>query len=172
MTMAKSMTLNQACALSMLAKSYLFLIVICIAWSCGRPDAVKIPEGTLSDSAMVSILTDLHLVEGAKVGNKIMGDTIPANVYFKKIYQKHGISEAQFERDFRFYTSNPKLMTKIYEEVIVNLSKIEAAPPREVMTDEISREQNSVSRPLSEISRKVRAGKKKKADDTAKTQEE
>jgi len=171
MTMEKSTILKQACALSMFDRPWLFILIASLSFSCGRPDTVTIPDETISDSIMVAILTDLHLVEGAKVGNKIMGDTTPAPVYFKKVYQKHGVSEAQFEEDFRFYTSNPKLMTEIYEQVIVNLSKIEAAPPREVMTDDITREQNSVSRPLSEISRKVRAEKKKKAD-SSKIQEE
>jgi len=73
-----------------------FPILLLALTSCGNPAEIKIPEGTISDSMMVKILTDFHLVEGAKVGNKIMGDTIPATVYTAKVYQKYGLTEDEF----------------------------------------------------------------------------
>lgn len=168
MTTVKSMIVKKVCVLSLRASFTLFALTLILV-ACQRPDAIIVPEGTLSESKMVEILTDIHLVEGAKVGNKIMGDTIPAPVYFKKVYQKHDITQEQFEKDFTFYTANPKLMDDIYEQVIENLNKIETTPPREVMTDDITREQMTISRPLKDITEKVQA--QQKADST-KTQAE
>lgn len=167
MTMVKSMIAKKGCVLSLRASLSVFIFTLFL-FSCQRPDAIKVPEGTMSESKMVEILTDIHLVEGAKVGNKIMGDTIPAPVYFKKVYQKYNISEEQFAKDFAFYTANPKLMDDIYEKVIENLNKIETTPPREVMTDDITREQMTSPKPIKDIAKKV---KEQKAD-SSKTQDE
>lgn len=131
--------------------------------SCQRPDEVIIPSDTLSQDEMVTILTDIHLVEGAKVGNKIMGDTIAAPVYFNKVYKKHGITEAKFEEDFRFYSEHPKLMIKVYERVIENLNKIEIAPPKDAEIDEIAREQTSIAAPISNLE-KLQTKKSKDQD--------
>ena len=116
--------------------------------SCQSPDKVVIPKGTLSEAQMVEILTDIHLIEGAKVGNKIMGDTIPAPVYFRKVYKKYNITEQEFEENYGFYSRNPKLMTAVYQKVIENLSKMEVTPPKDGAVDEITREQSSISAPL------------------------
>lgn len=157
MTMARLTIAKKGCALNSIAK--LFPIFLLALVSCGAPTDVAIPKGTIPDSIMVKILTDFHLVEGAKVGNKIMGDTIRATVYTAKVYKKYGITENEFEKNFRFYTSNPDLMEGIYEKVIENLNKIEATAPRSAVEDDITREQISIAKPIGDISKKVKAQK-------------
>ncbi|WP_417611154.1 DUF4296 domain-containing protein [Owenweeksia hongkongensis] len=147
-------------------------IVLFALVSCGNPVEVIVPEGTVSDSMMVKILTDFHLVEGAKVGNKIMGDTIPATVYTAKVYQKYNLTEAEFEKSFRFYTSNPDMMEGIYEKVIENLNKIEATAPRSPVQDDIMREQTTIARPLGEITKKINAQKDSLSNTKKESQEE
>lgn len=134
-----------------LRANFFLLSILLILASCESPVAIEIPEGTLSESEMVDILTDMHLVEGAKVGNKIMGDTLRAPVYYKKVYNKYGITEQKFETDFRFYSTHPEMMTKVYEKVIENLNKIEIAPPKDGAVDEITREQTSVGVTLKDL---------------------
>lgn len=147
-------------------------IVLFAMVCCGNPVEVIVPKGTVSDSMMVKILTDFHLVEGAKVGNKIMGDTIPATVYTAKVYQKYNLTEAEFEKSFRFYTSHPEIMQGIYEKVIENLNKIEATAPRPQVQDDIMREQTTIARPIKDITKKVKAQKDSLNDTTKKVQAE
>ena len=168
MTTERSWTATKECALNLRA-SLLLLFLVFTLGSCQRPDEVVIPEGTLPESTMIAMLTDMHLVEGAKVGNKIMGDTLPAPVYFEKVYSKHGITEDQFEENFRFYSANPKLMAKIYDQVIVNLNKIDITPPKEKLNDDITREQTTIAAPLKSLTDKVDL---KKTDSTKASQPE
>lgn len=168
--MAKSTIAKKECALNLTAK--LIPVLLFALVSCGNPVEVIVPEGTIPDSMMVKILTDFHLVEGAKVGNKIMGDTIPATVYKAKVYQKYDLTEAEFEKSFRFYTSNPDLMEGIYAKVIENLNKIEATSPRSKVQDDIMREQTTIARPIGDITKKVKAQKDSLKNSTKKDQAE
>ncbi len=121
---------------------------------------------------MVKMLTDFHLVEGGKVGSKILGDTIPAAVYKSKVYQKYGLDESAFEKSFRFYTSNPEMMQSIYEKVIENLNKIEATAPRSPLKDDIMREQTTIARPISELTKKLKSQKDSLKDSAKQVQAE
>ena len=85
---------------------------------------------------MVNIFTDIHLIEGAKVGENLLGDTLRAPHYFKEIYVKYGISEKEFERSFDYYIARPEDMNMIYDKVIENLSRMETQPPREKLVEE------------------------------------
>lgn len=158
MTMAKLTIAKKECVLSSIVKLIPILLIFFVG-SCGTPTDIAIPKGTITDTVMVKVLTDLHLVEGGRVGNKMMGDTIRATVYTAKVYKKYSVTEKEFERSFRFYTANPELMGKIYEKVIENLNKIEANAQRSTVKDDITREQTTIASPISDISKKLKAQK-------------
>jgi len=56
--------------------------------SCHTNEA-KIPPNILSDHAMIPIMVDIHVVEGARNGALILGDTNGIEDYYDKIYSKH-----------------------------------------------------------------------------------
>ena len=85
---------------------------------------------------MSMILTDIHLIEGGKVGENMLGDSLRAPHFFRVVYEKYGISESYFEQSFDYYTDRPEEMNKIYEVVVENLSKLEESPPRESLIEE------------------------------------
>ncbi len=107
----------------------LFVIVLLIACS-NKDNNFTPPPGILSQDSMVAILTDVHLVEGAKIGRKIMGDTLTVEHYYHKVYDKHNISKEKFEKSFDFYNHNPAVMDEIYELVIEELNSIEILPAK------------------------------------------
>ncbi len=86
---------------------------------------VKQPEGVLSHDQMVDILVDIHLIEGARSGTQILGDTNSIPDYYAHIYIKHGTTEQDFKTSFDWYTQHPKILKAVYEDVIVALSKLE-----------------------------------------------
>ncbi len=113
------------------------LFFILLAGACSNKDAFVKPTGIISQDSMVSILTDIHLVEGAKIGRKIIGDTLTANDYYNKIYNKHSISKEKFDKSFEFYNNHVKIMDKVHEIVIEKLNSLEIPPPRPFKHEEI-----------------------------------
>lgn len=88
--------------------------------SCGRSE-VQIPSTVLSSKSMIPIMVDVHVVEGARNGALILGDTNGIEDYYAKIYEKHQITEQQFKESFAFYSSHPNLFIPIYEAVLDSL---------------------------------------------------
>jgi len=88
--------------------------------SCCRSE-VQIPSTVLSSKSMIPIMVDVHVVEGARNGALILGDTNGIEDYYAKIYEKHQITEQQFKESFAFYSSHPNLFIPIYEAVLDSL---------------------------------------------------
>lgn len=104
---------------------------------CGPSlDRPKGASNVIIPDSMSLIMTDIHLIEGAKVGENIMGDSLRAAHYFRSIYQKYGITQARFEESFDYYSERPDEMNRIYESVIEELTRMEKSPPRESLLED------------------------------------
>ena len=98
------------------AVSVLFVLFI----GCAAPE-VKTPEHILAQEQMMPILVDIHVIEGARNGSIMLGDTNGIEDYYAKVYEKHGVTEDQFKSSFAFYSDNPTVFIPIYEEVLDSL---------------------------------------------------
>jgi len=87
---------------------------------CGKK-VQTVPKTVVSFDQMIPLLVDVHLIEGARNGSLILGDTNDIEDYYAKVYQKHGITEDQFKKSFKFYSSYPELFIPIYEKVLDSL---------------------------------------------------
>lgn len=96
--------------------SVLFIFFI----GCASPE-VQIPETVLTPEQMMPIMVDIHVIEGARNGAIMLGDTNGIEDYYAKVYEKHGITEDQFKSSFAFYSDNPTVFIPIYEEVLDSL---------------------------------------------------
>lgn len=105
------------------ASKYLIILTMVLS-ACIDRQAV-LPKGYIGQEKMVEIMTDIHLVEGARSGTMFLGDTNALPDYYARIYQKHNVTEAEFKTSFEWYATYPEEMKKVYEEVLVNLSKME-----------------------------------------------
>jgi hypothetical protein len=99
-------------------------LIVLIIQSCSAP-VVIIPNDVLSQDKMVSVLTDVHLAEAAitlKFTNK---DTskLQAATFYNFIYKAHKTTKEQFTKSYDFYVSHPELLNKIYDDVLIELSK-------------------------------------------------
>jgi len=103
-------------------KIFLSLFMVFGMVSCNTNEA-NIPPNILSDHAMIPIMVDIHVVEGARNGALILGDTNGIEDYYDKIYRKHHITEQQFKESFDFYSSNPDIFIPIYEKVLDSLKR-------------------------------------------------
>jgi hypothetical protein len=96
--------------------SVLFILFI----GCASPE-VQTPETVLTPEQMMPIMVDIHVIEGARNGAIMLGDTNGIEDYYAKVYEKHGITEDQFKSSFAFYSDNPTVFIPIYEEVLDSL---------------------------------------------------
>lgn len=111
------------------------ILALGLLTACGGRPSVEVPSHVISNDSMVLVLTDVHLVEGAKMGQKIIGDKRSLGMYYDKIYTKYGISKARFDSSYSFYAAHPGLMEELYRDVLDTLSIIEQAPPRTPLAD-------------------------------------
>ena len=98
------------------------IIVLLIITSCGESE-IHVPKEVISAEQMIPILVDVHIVEGARNGTLILGDTNDIEDYYAKIYEKYNITEETFKRSFSFYNSEPDLFIPIYEKVLDSLKE-------------------------------------------------
>ena len=100
--------------------NYAVGLLVILFVGCASPE-VKIPENILTQEQMMPIMVDIHVIEGARNGSIMLGDTNGIEDYYAKVYEKHGITEDQFKSSFAFYSNNPTVFIPIYEEVLDSL---------------------------------------------------
>lgn len=106
-----------------------FFLLLAFA-ACYR--SAKVPEfnaaAILPPDSMVAVLTDIHILEG--IDNTVnKKDTAMANVTERTldiILNKHRIDRDAFEENLRYYAYHTEEYDKIYDQVIINLSKLES----------------------------------------------
>lgn len=81
--------------------------------------------------SMVSLLTDLHLADGVINTTRSKDQSIKnlSDKYFSAVLVKHKIGRDTFDESLRYYAYHTEELDEIYEQVIVNLSKIESMVP-------------------------------------------
>jgi hypothetical protein len=81
-----------------------------------------------SPDSMVSILTDIHLLDGV-VNTVNLKDTAMdslARADYNIVLAKHGMDRRSFEESIHYYAFHAEELDKIYEKVIINLGKKES----------------------------------------------
>jgi hypothetical protein len=119
------MNLKKVTALFLTVLKNSFLLWAFLGLAACVEQEVTLPVGYLEQEQMVEMLVDIHLVEGARSGTLVLGDTNRLPDYYARIYEKHGTTEEAFKTSFDWYTQHPEKMKAVYEEVIVELSKLE-----------------------------------------------
>jgi hypothetical protein len=106
------------------------IIIILALGSCYH--TVKDPyfnkDLVIPADSMVTLLTDLHLADGVITTVKLKDQSLEhiSTEYFSAILEKHKIGRDTFKESLRYYAYHTEELDKIYEKVIINLSKIES----------------------------------------------
>jgi len=84
------------------------------------------PDGVMSQREMRLFLTDLHLLEGVLAQHpEIAGDDRLQVYYYNALFEKHGITKANFDSSLVYYTKQPKRFERIYANVTRQLEQLE-----------------------------------------------
>lgn len=116
--MTKKITLFSVC----------LLIVACIS-----KKKEQLPATILPVFQMAKLMVDIQLLESSTNTNIAPTDTIKnkQNAPFVEILQKHHITTKQYNENFDYYTAHLDSLDKVYELVLIDLSKMKA----EVMSE-------------------------------------
>lgn len=118
-------------ALNLIAKRIILLLILGLGLNACGPQAPEkteeLPDWIIPEDKMVEVLTDVHIVEGARIGKKVLGDSSSAKAYYDLIWHKYGITEELYDSSFRFYSRNAERMDLMYEEVLTRLTKLSSA---------------------------------------------
>lgn len=82
------------------------------------------PNNIMERDAFKAALLDAQMIE-ARMNHELVLEqmaAIPAEKYYEEMFQEHGITKAEFDTTFNWYTYHPVEMKTIYEEIITELS--------------------------------------------------
>lgn len=110
-----------------------FFIATVVACQSGE---VTIPDDVVPKDKFARIMIDVQLTEGLKsqyTHRKSLGSDY-VRVLYDELFEKHGITEEEFQHSFKFYRTYPALMEEIYEQVLDSLSTLDAQIKQEFST--------------------------------------
>lgn len=82
---------------------------------------------------MIKVITDLQIVDGA-VATQAKGESQQskyAQVYLDYVLKENNITKEELDESIRYYAYHIEELDKIYEQVIINLSKTESEIKKE-----------------------------------------
>lgn len=108
-------------------KLILFFFILFIGCNSSEKKSKRPPE-ILSEEVIIPILRDIHFAESAVQANKLHKDSADHQlaIYYTRIFKIHEVSKEQFLNSFHYYNEHPDELSKIYEELLDEMSEIEA----------------------------------------------
>lgn len=109
------------------AYKILFLLLLIIG-GCNQQEEISNDNIIVADK-FEEVLLDMSLIEGhvnaVRINQAMVKDSI--SYFYNEIFNKHNITQDEFESTLDFYASEPILLKEIYEKVLETLSAQEAA---------------------------------------------
>ena len=99
---------------------YMALISFFFFISCVRKEK---PEPVIPEKRLVNILKDLMIIEAGinrAFDPKLNKDSL-ATPYYLAVYQKHGVTFAQFMYSYKQYQKEPEFMDSLFVKVLEQL---------------------------------------------------
>lgn len=104
-----------------------FCFVAVLSVSSCQFSQQKNPSGVLQETQLVDVLTDIHLADGM-----ISTKSFPLrfsekdSLLYKEIFRKHGVTKTALDSSLSYYIKKqPRAFARIYEQILVRLSKME-----------------------------------------------
>lgn len=103
---------------------YLGVLLVFGTLACEPVEGTRVkepPSDLISTEVMTQMLIDLHLIEGARSGVRVLGDSVGVDSYYAGLFRKYDVTQTQFDSSFRYYTREPETMMQMYDVVIDSL---------------------------------------------------
>lgn len=102
------------------------LLIVCIVvFACTRK---KSKMAVIPEKEMITIIKDMHIADGTFMVSKRRSELMNADSvnYYDPIFEKYGYTRSQFDSSIAYYSTKPEILTKIYDQVLEELSVYEA----------------------------------------------
>lgn len=108
--------------------SILFIGVLFFSSCSLEQKEISIPDYVITQDSMVQILTDVYIQETMINLYNQQGQHMKMNPekQYQLLFNKYNISKERYDSSYQFYLDNPALLNKIYENVIIELTKKQA----------------------------------------------
>lgn len=100
----------------------LILVFFVLIFYMSCKDASK--KKVIKRDDMVSLLTDIHLVDGYLAGVAEEKLKQEAANYYNLVYKRHSTDSIQFKISLKYYSKDPVLLDSMYSEIIAKLDKL------------------------------------------------
>lgn len=110
-------------------KKVLYILICVLLLACAEKKPVEVPSTVLPKDKMAMVLVDIHLIEAGMNLNVMSPESaaIPTGMGASiDVLKKHEITKAQYDSSFVFYTQHPEMLKEIYDDVLNELSKLQA----------------------------------------------
>ena len=100
----------------------LFFSLLLLLYACGGND---IPNGVIKPYQMASLLTEVHMADGAMYNVMQLPDSLYkyGTDRYLKLFKSFHTDSVQFKKSMQYYCSNPELLVAIYDQVTTNLKQ-------------------------------------------------
>lgn len=111
-------------------------LILCLLFSCGKKkeeaSPLPVPAHLLTPHQMAGLLTQVHLLEAAVNLKTAQNQSTNRrdSVAYSDIFQKYQSTYAEFKENFAYYSSKPDELEVIYDEVISELTRMQAVEER------------------------------------------
>ena len=105
------------------------LATACILLSCSKveEEEVVIPSYVMEKSKYIKLLCDMSMAEAAvNVNIKAIATQQYDSVYAFNPLKENIVSQVQYDSTTAFYSRHPQMFKNLYDEVLTELSKIQA----------------------------------------------
>ena len=106
--------------------SLLIVSIIIFLASCSSKKKEHIPDFVIPLQKMISVTTDLKLIEGAINLNHYNRNTDNKLIdsLYQSVYNKHNITKTSIDSSLEYYTKKPELLQAIFDSSLVQLKKL------------------------------------------------
>ncbi|MFN7014069.1 MAG: DUF4296 domain-containing protein [Bacteroidia bacterium] len=107
---------------------FLFIAILLFSSCSLEKKEISIPDYVITQDSMVHILADVHIQEAMMNQYSQEGRHMKMNPIkqYQLIFDKYNISKERYDSSYQFYLDNPSLLNKIYENVVIELTKKQA----------------------------------------------
>lgn len=111
-------------------KSWILIALFFFTASCAKKKKeMVIPDEIINSTEMAKILADIHVTEATiNLRNVDSNNVASLNAsLYKSVFNKHKISVEEFKKSYAFYIGNPEIFNAVYDQVITEITKMQAA---------------------------------------------
>lgn len=104
------------------------ILIFCLLISCDRNIKSEPPENLINKEKIIPVIIDIHIADGLVFRADVPSKSLKlfSDSVHNSVLSKYGITRADFDSSISYYMKETEAFEKMYETVIIELSKMES----------------------------------------------